>query len=66
MAVSKTEMRMVEKTLDSMSIEIMKLKAVLLPKVKVSKKKLRELKKIEADMQKGNYISSRELMKELG
>ncbi|MGH2510116.1 MAG: hypothetical protein ACRDF4_11355 [Rhabdochlamydiaceae bacterium] len=65
MAVSKTEMQMVEDTLNSMVIELLKLKAVLIPTVKVSKKKLNKLKRIEADMLKGNKISARDLIKEM-
>jgi hypothetical protein len=66
MAMSKTEMKMMEKKLDRIEIEIIKMRAALLPTERLSKKKLAELKKIEADMLKGNFISSRDLIKELG
>lgn len=66
MAMSKTEMKMMEKKLNRIEIEIIKMRAALLPTERLSKKKLAELKKIEADMLKGNFISSRDLIKELG
>ena len=65
MAVSKTEMKMIERKLNKIEIEITKMRAVLLPTEKLSKKKLAELKKIEADMLKGNSVSARDLFKQL-
>ncbi len=65
MAVSKTEMVAVEKTLDNMAIEISKLRAALLPKTKISEKEARELREIQADMRRGNKISARKLIKEM-
>ena len=65
MAVSKTEMKMIEKKLNRIEIEIIKMRAALLPTERLSKKKLAELKKIEADMLKGNLVSGRDLIKEL-
>ncbi|MDE1767971.1 MAG: hypothetical protein KGH67_05000 [Candidatus Micrarchaeota archaeon] len=66
MAVSKTEMKTIERKLNKIEIEITKMRAVLLPTEKLSKKKLAELKKIEADMLKGNSVSARDLFKQLG
>jgi ATP-dependent protease ClpP protease subunit len=66
MAVSKTEMKMIERKLNRMEADIMKLKAVLVPTVKMSKKEQRELEEIKRDMARGNWISGRELIKRLG
>jgi len=66
MAVKRTEMKMIERKLNRIEIEITKMRAVLLPTEKLSKKKLAELKKIEADMLKGNRVSARDLFKNIG
>jgi ATP-dependent protease ClpP protease subunit len=66
MADSKTQMQMIVRKLDRIEIEIMKLKAALLPKEKLSIKEKKELKAIQKDMDKGNWISARDLIKELG
>jgi ATP-dependent protease ClpP protease subunit len=66
MATSKTQMQMLERKLDKIEIEIMKLKAALLPKEKLSKKEKKELESIKKDMDKGNWVSARELIKQLG
>lgn len=66
MADSKTQMQIIVRKLDRIEIEIMKLKAALLPKEKLSRKEKKELKAIRKDMDKGNWISARDLIKELG
>ena len=66
MADSKTQMQMIVRKLNRIEIEIMKLKAALLPKEKLSRKEKKELKAIRKDMDKGNWISARDLIKELG
>lgn len=65
MAISRAEMKMMERKLDKMEIEVMKMKAKLLPVEKISKKELAELKKIEAEMRKGKLISARKLYAKL-
>ena len=65
MAVTRTEMKMIERKLDRMEIEIMKMKARLVPTVKISAKERRELDAIKKDMTKGNWISARDLIKKL-
>jgi ATP-dependent protease ClpP protease subunit len=66
MADSKAQMQLIVRKLDKIEIEIMKLKAALLPKEKLSRKEKKELKAIQKDMDKGNWISARDLIKELG
>ncbi|VVB77247.1 Uncharacterised protein [uncultured archaeon] len=66
MAVTKTEMKTMEKRLYKIEIEIRRLKAVLIPTVKMSKKEQKELEAIRKDMAKGNWVSGRELIKKLG
>ncbi len=66
MGVTRTEMKMIERKLDRMEIEIMKMKAKLVPTVKISAKERRELDAIKKDMAKGHWISGRDLIKKLG
>ena len=66
MAISKTEMRLIEKKLDRMETEVRKLRAVLVPTIKISKKERKELENIKKGMAKGQKISGRELVKKLG
>ena len=66
MAISKTEMKEVIIKLDSMEIEILKLKATILPKEKATKRELNEIKKAKAEIVKGSWVSGRDLAKKLG
>ncbi|MDE1873734.1 MAG: hypothetical protein KGI04_01270 [Candidatus Micrarchaeota archaeon] len=66
MAITRTEMKTIERKLDRMEIELMKIKARLVPTVKISKKDRAELEAIKKDMAKGNWVSGRELIKKLG
>lgn len=52
--------------LDSVEIEILKLKALILPKVKATRKELKELKAAKTEISKGSWISGRDLIKKLG
>lgn len=65
MPISKTEMKTIEKELERMEIEILKLKAKLVPTVKLSKKEKKELERAKKDIAKGNWISGRELIEKL-
>lgn len=66
MAITRTEMQMLEKKLDRMEIELMRIKARLVPTVKISKKERAELEEIRKEMAKGHWISGRDLIKKLG
>lgn len=45
MTISRTEMQMIEKKLDNMEIEAKKLRALLVPMVKISRREREEIKK---------------------
>ncbi len=64
--VTRTELKSIHKELERMEIEIMRLKALLVPTVKISKKERKELEAIKKDMSKGNWISAKDLIKKLG
>ncbi len=65
MAITKTEMKEVIKELDSVELQLFRLKTMLLPKAKMSRKKLEELRKAEAEIERGSWISGDELIKKL-
>ena len=64
--VTRTELKSIHKELERMEIEITRLKALLVPTVKISKKERKELEAIKKDMSKGNWISAKDLIKKLG
>jgi uncharacterized coiled-coil DUF342 family protein len=71
--VSKTEMITMEKKLDrlatvvdSMEIEILKLRAKLVPTERISEKERRELRAAQKRIAKGHWISLDDLTKEFG
>ncbi len=65
MAISRTEMQMIEKKLDNMEIEAKKLRALLVPMVKISRREREEIKKIKDEMAKGDKIGGRQLIKKM-
>ena len=65
MAISRTEMQMIEKKLDNMEIEAKRLRALLVPMAKISKRERKEIKKIKDEMARGNKISGRQLIKKM-
>ncbi|MHB1830139.1 MAG: hypothetical protein ACYCO0_01985 [Candidatus Micrarchaeaceae archaeon] len=64
--VTRTELKSIQKELEIMEIEIMRLKALLVPTAKLSRKEKKELESIQKDMAKGHWISGRDLIKKLG
>ena len=66
MAITKTEMQMVKKKLDRLEVEVMRLRARLIPIEKISEKEKRELKAAEKRIAKGEWIGLDELTKEFG
>lgn len=54
---------MLLKKLDSVELELIKLKAMLLPVEKLSKRESRELENAEEEIKKGRWISGRRLIK---
>jgi exopolyphosphatase/pppGpp-phosphohydrolase len=65
MTISRTEMQMIEKKLDNMEIEAKKLRALLVPMVKISRREREEIKKIKDEMAKGDKIGGRQLIKKM-
>ncbi len=65
MAISRTEMQMIEKKLDNMEIEAKKLRALLVPMVKISRREREEIEKIKDEMAKGDKIGGRQLIKKM-
>lgn len=65
MAISRTEMQMIEKKLDNMEIEAKKLRALLVPMVKISGREREEIEKIKDEMAKGDKIGGRQLIKKM-
>jgi hypothetical protein len=64
--VTKTEMRTVKKELDRMELEIIRLKAALLPTEKLSKKDRVMIDKAKKSIAKGHWVSLDKLTKEFG
>ena len=65
MTISRTEMQMIEKKLDNMEIEAKKLRALLVPMVKISRREREEIEKIKDEMAKGDKIGGRQLIKKM-
>lgn len=59
------EMKEVISKLDSVELELLRLKAMLLPKIKVSKKELNEIKRLKVEIAAGSWVSGRELINKL-
>ena len=64
MGMTATEMKMIGRKLDRLEVEVMRLKARLIPTEKISEKEKRELKAAEKRIAKGEWISFEELTKE--
>lgn len=65
MTISRTEMQMIEKKLDDMEIEAKRLRALLVPMVKISGREREEIEKIKDEMAKGDKIGGRQLIKKM-
>lgn len=64
MEMTATEMKMIGRKLDRLEVEVMRLKARLIPTEKISEKEKRELKAAEKRIAKGKWIGFGELSKE--
>jgi hypothetical protein len=64
--VTKTEMRTVRRELDRMELEIIRLKAALLPVEKLSKKDKAMIERAKRSIAKGHWVSLDSLTKEFG
>ena len=66
MALSKTEMKQVISRIDDVELQLLKLKAMLVPKAKATKAEIRAIEKARKEIAKGEFISGDEFVKMLG
>ncbi len=66
MAISRMEMEQVMNKLDSVEVQIMKLKAMLLQKAKPTKAEIKAMGAGKKEIARGEWISSKDLIKKLG
>ncbi len=66
MAVTKSELRKVITKLDDVKIELLRLRAALLPEERVTAKERELIEKGRREIEKGHYVSLGQLRKELG
>ncbi|MGI0141911.1 MAG: hypothetical protein ACREBF_04680 [Candidatus Micrarchaeales archaeon] len=64
-AVTTTEIKRVLVELDSMELQILRLKSILLPKVKATKKELLAIEEAERDIKRGLGMKGEDFIKEL-
>ncbi len=66
MAMPKMQMVMIEKKLDELEVEVIRMEVMPIPTEKLDKKEIAELRKIDWEMRNGRKSSARKLFKELG
>jgi len=66
MAVTKTELRKVITKLDDVKIELLRLRAALLPEERVTSKERKLIRQAQLEIAKGRYVTIGQLRKELG
>lgn len=66
MAVTKTELRKVITKLDDVKIELLRLRADLLPEERVTAKERKPIRQGRLEIKKGRYVTLSQLRKELG
>jgi len=66
MAVYKTELRRVITKLDDVKLELLRLRAALLPKERVTARERKVIEHGRREIQKGHYVTLGQLRKELG
>lgn len=62
---SKRELKLVLDKLDDLELELLRLRAQLLPKEKMTKRLKRIMEEAEREIRLGNYITGSELIKKL-
>ncbi|MDE1871756.1 MAG: hypothetical protein KGI06_05980 [Candidatus Micrarchaeota archaeon] len=60
------ELKLVLDKLDDLEMELLRLRAQLLPKEKMSKKMKKAMEEAEREIKLGNYITGGQLIKKLG
>jgi hypothetical protein len=66
MAVTKTELRKVIMTLDDVKLELLRLRAALLPEERVTASERKRIEQGRREIEKGRYVTLNQLRKELG
>jgi hypothetical protein len=66
MAVTKTELRKVITKLDDVKIELLRLRAALLPEERLTARERKEIRQGRLEVEKGRYVTLGQLRKELG
>jgi hypothetical protein len=66
MALTRTEMKQMISKIDDVELQLLKLKAMLVPKSKATKAEIKAIEQGKKEMAKGESISSREFLKKLG
>ncbi|MEM3549537.1 MAG: hypothetical protein QXN87_04865 [Candidatus Bathyarchaeia archaeon] len=64
--VSKSQLKQVLNKLDSVRLELLRLRAMLLPEEELSEKEKKELEKARREIAEGSGVNLNELIKELG
>jgi len=64
--VSKTQLKQVLDKLDSVKLELLRLRATLLPQEELSKEETKKLEEARKEIKKGLAINLEDLIKELG
>jgi hypothetical protein len=65
-AVTKTELRKAIMTLDDVKLELLRLRAALLPEERVSASERKRIELGRREVEKGRYVTLSQLRKELG
>ena len=66
MAVTKSELRKVITKLDDVKLELLRLRAALLPEERVTSRERELIEKGRREIEKGRYVTLGQLRKELG
>ncbi len=66
MAITQTEMKEVMGRLGSVEIELMRLRAMLLPTAKPTKRELKAIEEAKKEMARGEWVAAERLFKSTG
>ena len=66
MTLTESQLRLVLEKLDAVRLELLRLRAMLLPEEDLSEEERRELEDARREIEEGKYIDLEDLIKELG
>ncbi len=66
MTLTESRLRLVLEKLDAVRLELLRLRAMLLPEEDLSEEERRELEDARREIEEGKYIDLEDLIKELG